>query len=212
MGRICNAVYILIATVGCVASHTALAIAPLGFYVGAGIGQANVQSNADTSGESRVGGRLQFDERHLGWKALVGIRPISLLGAEIDYFDFGRPQKSTYTPVLHLLATETEVRTQAIVVFALAYLPVPQPFDIYAKVGLARVQATVKYAENYYCTIDSPCPFVAAQPFRQDQTDTRFAYGLGAQVKYSPLAVRGEYERISSSTGYLLSLGLTWQF
>ena len=214
MGRKFNALVVFLETLSAAAGREAHATDPVGLYIGTGIGQASVRSDTDTSGGGRLGGRLQFDEHHSGWKALIGVRPISLLGAEVEYLDFGHPSKSSYTPVLHLLATETDAHAKAISVFALGYLPLPVPLDIYGKAGVARLQTTVNYSENYYCTIDSPCPFVPVQPFRKDRTDTRFAYGAGAQVKFSSLAIRVEYERISASSGdpSLLSLGLTWEF
>jgi hypothetical protein len=40
------------------------------------------------------------------------------------------------------------------------------------------------------------------------------AYGAGAQLKFTRLAIRAEYERISASSGDvdMLSLGLTFGF
>jgi hypothetical protein len=50
--------------------------------------------------------------------------------------------------------------------------------------------------------------------FDTDHTDTRFAYGGGAQVKFGRLGIRAEYERISASGSdpSFLSLGANWTF
>jgi hypothetical protein len=57
---------------------------PLGLYVGAALGQSEVRVD-----ESVFGGAPGFDAHRDAWKLLVGLRPISLLGAELDYMDFG---------------------------------------------------------------------------------------------------------------------------
>jgi hypothetical protein len=182
---------------------------PLGFYLGGAIGQSHVRAD-----ENAFGAPLGFDEHHNAWKLLVGLRPISLLGAELEYADFGHPSTSRYTPVLHLLATETNASAKAVSVFAVAYLPLPLPlFDVYAKAGVARLQMAVNASLNFYCTIDSPCA-PTPRPLRVDRTDARLAYGAGAQIKIAAFAVRAEYERISASGGDpdLLSLGVIWRF
>jgi opacity protein-like surface antigen len=182
---------------------------PLGVYVGGAIGQSHVRADEEVFGIP-----LGFNEHHNAWKLLVGLRPISVIGAEVEYVDFGHPSMSRYTPILHLLATETDASAKAVAVFALAYLPLPLPlFDVYAKAGLARLHTAVNASLNFYCTIDSPCP-PTPHYFRVDRTDTRFAYGAGAQIKLTAFAVRVEYERISASGGDpdLLSLGITWSF
>jgi hypothetical protein len=75
---------------------------------------------------------------------------------------------------------------------------------VYGKVGLARL--------NYRASINSGC--LACTPHNPDYTSTRIAYGGGVQLKFSKLAARFEYERISASDGdlSLLSVGLTWMF
>jgi hypothetical protein len=185
------------------------AAAPLGFYLGGAIGQSHVRADEELFGDP-----LGFDEHHNAWKVLIGLRPVSLVGAELEYADFGHPSASRYTPVLHLSATETSASAKAVSVFAIAYLPLPLPlFDVYAKAGVARLQTTVNASLNFYCTIDSPC---APTPhyLRVNRTDARLAYGAGAQLKITAFAVRAEYERISASGGDpdLLSLGVIWNF
>ena len=53
-----------------------------------------------------------------------------------------------------------------------------------------------------------------ASYFRQDQTDNRFAYGVGVQSKAWGVSFRAEYERISSQFGDpdALTVSATWTF
>ncbi|HUO95247.1 MAG TPA: hypothetical protein VMT92_03365 [Steroidobacteraceae bacterium] len=53
---------------------------PLGLYIGAGAGQAQVKADV-----------ISFDRHHAGWKVLAGLRPVPIVGAEPEYVDFGHP-------------------------------------------------------------------------------------------------------------------------
>src|SRR5207244_921027 len=65
--------------------NQARALNPLGFYVGGAFGQARVDATApDASG---------FRENHSAFKVMVGVRPISVVGAEFAYADFGHPSR-----------------------------------------------------------------------------------------------------------------------
>jgi Outer membrane protein beta-barrel domain len=164
---------------------------PLGAYAGASVGQSTVRADP-----------IEFNKHGSAWKVLVGIRPLSLLGAEIAYTDFGHPKTSLPPFFLGYGAT---ARASAGEAFGLGYLPLPVPnFDVYGKAGLARL--------SYRASINSGC--LACAPYNPDYTSTRLAYGGGVQLKFSKLAARFEYERISASEGdpSLLSVGLTWMF
>jgi opacity protein-like surface antigen len=163
---------------------------PLGLYIGAGIGQAQVK--LDDFG---------FDAHHAGWKALVGLRPIPVFGAELEYVDFGHPSTG---------GIDANVRAAAL--YGLLYAPLPVPtFDLYAKAGFSRLQTT---ANSSPCTPPPGGPGLPCGLFRFDRTDTRVAFGAGAQLKVSTLAIRAEYERFSSSLGdpTFWSAALTWSF
>src|SRR5438552_3990744 len=58
----------------------------LGVYVGAGAGRARVEAN------QKMGIASELDESATGWTASLGIRPLRFFGAELQYFDFGRPR------------------------------------------------------------------------------------------------------------------------
>jgi opacity protein-like surface antigen len=181
---------------------TALASDPLGVYLGGAVGRAHVSDD-----ETVFSNPLGFDEHHMAWKLLAGVRPISLAGAELEYIDFGHPSRNSVS--LH-----TDVHERAAALFGVLYVPLPLPLlDIYAKAGVARLQRSASSSLTLAPGVGT-CVFPCNTYFRNDQTAARFAYGAGAQVKISSLAVRAEYERINESNGSpdLLSLGVAWRF
>jgi len=179
----------------------------LGFYAGAGVGVSTVRSD-----DSYVPGYGDYDhDHHTAWKAIVGIRPLPIVGAELEYIDFGHPggdnnyydEYSNYGPDSH---------PRAIAAFAVGHLPLPVPFlDIYGKAGAARLHTNVNGFDSGNCYSEGACDGAAMS---QSRWDTRFAYGAGLQTRFWGLSVRAEYERISSPYGDpdLLSVGATWTF
>ncbi len=171
---------------------------PLGLYVGGGVGESHVRNDSLNG----------FVKNHTGWKALVGIRPLPLVGAEIEYANFGHPGVTGVT-VAPGLAYNVDASQKAVSAFGLLYWPVPLPFlDFYGKVGMSRLRSNI----NATCVTPATC---GANPsYSAETTDTRFAYGLGAQVKVYALGIRAEYERIQSSGSSpdLYSLIAIWTF
>jgi opacity protein-like surface antigen len=168
----------------------------LGLYVGGSAGQSQVEANVPTVGD--------FKQNHSAFKLIAGIRPISLIGAELSYIDFGHPSGS-------INAVSSNVSEKGADAFGVLYLPVPV-VDVFVKAGLARLQSTLTSFKSGVgtCTVTNPnCAL-----FRLDRTNTSFAAGAGAQVKFGPWAVRAEYERFNAAGGNpsLVSLGLTWTF
>jgi Outer membrane protein beta-barrel domain len=171
----------------------------LGGYAGGAIGQARVEATA-----SELGNAL-FQENHSAFKAIIGLRPISLVGAEVAYMDFGHPSNIFYG------ATPVDVRMKGAAAFGVLYLPVPV-VDVFLKAGLVRLQSTVTTTTgvcppNVYCV-------VGATTTRLNRTDSGFAVGTGAQYKFGAWAARVEYERFNAAGGHpsLLSAGITWRF
>ena len=89
---------------------------------------------------------------------------------------------------------------EGVAAFGMLYLPITM-FDLYAKAGVARVSVDV-------------------DPLNLSSDDTNFAYGVGVQVKFGQLAVRGEYERFEVQDGdldlkakpSLFTLGFSYSF
>ncbi|TLY74582.1 MAG: porin family protein [Gammaproteobacteria bacterium] len=132
---------------------------PLGFYVGGAFGQARVDATApDASG---------FRENHSAFKVMVGVRPISVVGAEFAYADFGHPSR------LNGLAS-TDVTMKGASAFGIFYLPVPI-VDIYAKAGVARLQSTATTA--IVCPPGALC-IANPGPISRSRTDVGFAAGV----------------------------------
>ena len=195
-----------------------LADDPFGFYVGGSVGQSNVRaSQLDFLGPyppNPSPAPVSVSKSSTGWKVFAGIRPISLIGAEFAYTDFGHPMVSQGPPVGFGLAYNAGLRARATTAFGILYAPIPIPIlDVYAKAGVARLQTSVDAAGAFGCWAPLAC---AAYPVtvHRDQTNARFAYGAGVQAKLSSIGIRLEYERISASGGdpNLLSLGVTWSF
>lgn len=115
-----------------------------------------------------------FDDKDTAWKLFGGVRLASLFGAELNYINFGKPD-----------GTDAEVEYKGLAAYGLVYLPLPLLIlDVYAKAGLARIDVDIDAAD-----------------FSTD--DTQFSYGLGVQLKFGSLAVRGEYERFKVEDGDL---------
>ena len=108
-------------------------------YAGGAIGQARIDTG-NLEGASPSGGVFSFGtytENHSAYKLIVGFRPLSLIGAEIAYMDFGHPGRS-FSPGS---TTSADVKMSGAAAFGMLYLPVPV-VSVYAKAGLARLQAT----------------------------------------------------------------------
>jgi hypothetical protein len=161
-------------------------------YVGGSAGQANTKV-----------GQIAFNESDLGWKLTVGTHPIGLLGAELSYIDFGKPT-ATYSGV------NNEATTKGAVAWGMIYAPLPLPiFDVYGKLGLARLQAN---ASAYLSGCSGPGP--GCTLFAFNKTNTQPAYGAGAQAHWGPVAARIEYEHYQTTGGSpsLLSVGVIYSF
>jgi opacity protein-like surface antigen len=196
----------------------ALPADPLGFYLGAGVGHSQVRSDLDFGvfGAPGFSGPFDVTPGATGWKVIAGVRPLSIIGAEAEYLDFGSGTGTTgIAPTATrggITATATS-HPKAPALFAVGYLPIPLPhLDIFAKAGVADLKTRVQASGQALCPTSIPCLPVFIPPYSASDTSTRFAYGAGVQVRLATLAVRAEYERIHSSAGDpdLLSLALTW--
>jgi hypothetical protein len=200
----------------CLASTSAFAENPLGFYMGLGVGESTVRSDNTYGFNSYYpyDGYYNSPDHHFAWKAIAGVRPISILGAELEYIDFGHPgSDSNYYNGYYNYGPDSHPR--AIAAFGVGHLPLPLPFlDIYAKAGAARLHTIVNGFDGPACQPYVACGGVGGNPFSRSVWDTRFAYGAGVQSRFWGLSVRAEYERISSPYGDpdLFSVGATWTF
>ena len=202
---------------GVLAARPAAALDLLGAYVGGAVGQARVEAGGFTNPlPSSVPSLHSLDKNHSAFQVTLGVRPLPVIGAEIDYFDLGRASgglgSSQSLPIGYLSTADVHMTGEA--AFAVLYLPIPV-VDVYAKVGLARITATgtatVHLTGAVLCPISAPnCSF--STPYRE--TSTSGAAGIGAELKLGSWAVRAEYERFSAAGEHpsLISVGLIWKF
>jgi hypothetical protein len=201
----------------CTVWSRAAAADTVGAYVGASLGEAHVAVlPAPVFGSSllnpiccstTVDGTAALSRDHFAFKALLGIHPVSLLGAEAAYVDLGSPHGALGgNPATAKMTGET--------LFGLLYLPTPV-IDTFLKAGAARLRSQIT-GDAIQVTIDC-FPGVCTPPevlFRQQRTDTEFAFGAGIQHKIGSLAVRAEFERFTAAEEHptLVTAGLTWSF
>jgi opacity protein-like surface antigen len=186
------------------ASTAALAANPAGFYVGAGIGYSTIRSD-----DAPYGLPGYYNDSDFAWKAIVGVRPIPFLGAEFEYIDFGQPDVHNHYDTNYY---GYDSHPRAATLFAVGYLPLGLPFlDVFGKAGVARLETDVTTVVYPVCPVGSYCPPYSE---RHNQTNDKFAYGVGLQSKWWGVAFRAEYERISSSYGDpdALTVSATWTF
>jgi hypothetical protein len=199
----------------CAAAAPACADNLLGFYAGAGVGGSTVRSDNTDFGGAGYGydGFYQDPTHHFAWKAIAGVRPISIVGAELEYIDFGHPGgDGSYYDYYGNYGPDSHPR--AVAAFGVGHLPLPIPFlDIYGKAGAARLHTNVNGFDGSACGPYQSYPQCGTIT-SQGRWDTRFAYGAGVQTRVWGLSVRAEYERIDSPYGDpdLLSVGATWTF
>lgn len=99
-----------------------------GIYIGAGIGESNVEVDSDDLG-------IGFDGNDTAWKLIVGVRPLDWLGVEASYVDFGKPKDNG-----------VKVDADGLSAFAVGFLPVG-PVDVFAKAGLINYDANFDVGE-----------------------------------------------------------------
>jgi len=184
----------------------------LGVYVGAGVGEAQVGNNYNYYNPFGYGGN--FHDRDAAWKVIVGMRPLPIVGAELEYIDFGsaRGDSGNYFGIYDY---GVNAHPKATVLYGLGYLPLPLPIiDVYGKLGVARLQTDNSFDYNVCPGASATASPACVRVSRFDQQDTRFAYGAGVQGKFQDFAFRGEYERISSTFGdpNAFTVSVTWTF
>jgi hypothetical protein len=181
----------------------AVAADSLGLYVGGALGQSLVEATVTRAFAdiAPVSYTESIRERRAAFAVMLGARPRSLVGAEIDFIHFGEAAGS-------LFGNPADVSMQGAAAFGVLYLPVPV-VDVYVKAGVARLESTVSGS------ICSPCACDFCRPsFQLNRTNTSGAGGVGIQYRLGSWAVRAEYERFNAAGGNpsLLSAGITWTF
>jgi opacity protein-like surface antigen len=180
----------------------------LGLYAGAGIGESTVRSDYGFDPYYPT----DSHPHHTAYKVMVGIRPIPFVGAEAEYIDFGHPGNGDFFSGSSDYSADSHPR--AGVLSAVGYLPLPF-FDVFAKAGLAHLETNINTYTYGTCAANAAASACGAPVlFRQQVNQNKAAYGAGVQAHFLGLAVRGEYERISSAFGDpdAFTVSATWTF
>ncbi len=159
-----------------------------GAYVGASIGQADTGIS---------GGGLSTDGDDTGWKVMGGYTFMKFMGVEASYRDLGGLSETIGTTSFTTDASSMEV-------FGVGFLPVGEKFDLFAKLGLARVELDATISD----------PLVFPVPLTVSASDNELAYGAGLNWTVAPkIAVRLEYEAFDTAeTVNMLSAGALFKF
>ncbi|HWW20276.1 MAG TPA: outer membrane beta-barrel protein [Steroidobacteraceae bacterium] len=146
-----------------------------GFYAGGDVGNSTEHFNGSTFGVNADNG---------GYKVAVGLRPLPVLAAELDYVGFGRAS-----------AGVNFADTYGVSASALAFLPLPI-VDVYGRLGVM----------EWRTDANSP-------GFSFHRTGSDLTYGVGAGAHWGAFAARLEYERFQvagASTMQLATAGITY--
>ena len=150
-----------------------------GFYLGLGLGDANVQA----SGTDPSGSDYNFDESDSAYKVFggynFGVVPLVDLAIEASYVNFGNPSKDT-----------TSVELTGLNAFGLAGLSFG-PFGIFAKAGV--IDWSVDTSDGIY---------------NNSESGTDPAYGVGARLAFGSFAVRAEYEYYDLDSDVEVEVGM----
>jgi OOP family OmpA-OmpF porin len=168
---------------------------PIGFYVGAGVGNATLELEDSNSS-------ADFKGDDTGWKIAAGYRFLKWVAVEAAYENYGRPEDD-------VLGVRLRGDFNAFSVSALGLLPLGD-FDLFARGGIARWDGSLE-AVDFGVDVS------------EDNTDPLF--GLGAQYRTGQLAIRLEYQGLllgfdddnddeadCDDWVDLLSIGVTWTF
>ena len=139
------------------------------------------------------------EDEGVGFKAIVGARPLDWLAIEANYVDLGEtsvPLLVGVCPGFPCPNEETfDARAVSVSVLGMRALPL---VDLYARVGTARWETERQ---------------VRFGPL-QERAGTDLTYGLGLQARVGSFALRAEYERFDFDRDEVdsLSVGFTYTF
>jgi len=166
---------------------TAVQAADNGIYIGASVGQSNVDIDLG----------YQFDEDDVGFKVIAGIRPLDWLGFEASYVDLGKPKDDSG-------GASVESEGYAFSGFVVGFLPLG-PVDAFAKVGGVKWNQELKYSGLTSEDIDgTDLAYGVGVQFR--------LLSLGVRAEYEVFDPQGDDFDDLYDSMTLLSVGVTYTF
>jgi len=170
------------------------AAAKNGFYIGGSVGQTYLTVNdLELDLES-----FDYKADTTSYKIIAGYRLMGFFAVEGSYIDFGN-LKDSFTGDGEPVSVETDL--SGFDICAVGMLPLGLA-DLFAKAGLVSWDADIRQAVGQI-----------VDPGSDSGTD--MVFGLGVQVRFKGLAVRGEVEYFDiadADSVYLFSLGATFTF
>jgi hypothetical protein len=155
-----------------------------GIYVGASIGQGNIDVDDDIFGSSGI----DLDGDETGFKFIAGIRPLDWFGVELNYVDFGDVEDRTL-----------QAKANGVSAFAVGFLAVG-PVDLYAKAGLINWETTVSQRG-------------LGDLFRDDGTDPAYGVGVQFRLlSFAIRAEYEKFDLDNVDDVSMLSVGVTYTF
>jgi opacity protein-like surface antigen len=160
-----------------------------GLYLGAGVGQFNVEiDNLDDAGDTVA----NFDSDDTSFKVFGGWRFAPFFAVELDYIDLGAPEDT-------IGGTKIETEISGVAPYLVGTLPLG-PIELFARVGY------------YFYDIEVNAQNIGSL----DDSDEDLAYGAGLGITlFEHLNVRLEYEIIDVSAvddANALWLSGAWRF
>ncbi len=128
-----------------------------GIYIGAGVGQSNVDIDA---------GVTQIDGDDTGFKVIAGFRPLDWFGVEVNYIDFGKVSDSG-----------VNVESDALAAYAVGFLPLG-PVDLFAKAGVASADTSVGTSLGRVSDDSTDFAYGAGLQFRLLSLSARIEYEI----------------------------------
>ena len=194
MGRLTSGRLVGVAMLA-VALTAAPAAAESGLYIGGSVGQTRLEIDGldlDLDG-------FDFSADDTSYKAIVGYRFLGFFAVEASWLDFGDLADSFDSGAGEPVAVSADL--EGFDVVAMGMLPLAI-FDVFAKAGVVVWDADIETAYGTIRELDS-------------DSGSDLVLGLGAQVRFGGLAVRGEVEYFDiadSDSVYLISVGATFTF
>lgn len=167
------------------------------WYLGAGVGQSKADLPHDAkewTDEVKASGDYGFtDERDTSYTIYVGYKLNRNFALEGGYTDLGKIEgiASTVLETKYSVAEDYNVRSKAVFIDAVSFLPLTDAFSVFGKAGLAYTHSKYSYAG----TCSGGC---SVSSLSLSDSDNKFVPKLGMGAEYNitnGLAVRAEYER-----------------